>query len=56
MAQPERRAGREDVLLADELLELRGPQPHRERRVLGLALPRGFGEEVGHARSMLPPR
>ena len=45
--------GAEDVLLADELVERGRPQAYRERGVLGLALLRGFGEEVAHARSML---
>ena len=51
---PQRRSGPEHVLLTHELVERRRPQAHRERRVLGLALARRFGEEVGHARSMLP--
>ena len=50
----QRRAGPEHVLLADEVVERRRPQAHGERGVLGLALARRFGEEVGHARSMLP--
>ena len=54
--EPERRARREHVLLADELLEPRRAQPNGQRGVLGLAFPRGFREEVGHAGSMLPPR
>jgi hypothetical protein len=52
----EGRAGPEDVVLPDELLQGRGPQAHRERRVFRLALPRGFAEEVGHVESMLASR
>ena len=43
----------EHVLLPDEILERRRPKTNRKRRVLRLALARGFAEEVGHARSML---
>ena len=50
----QRRSGPEHVLLTDEVVERRRPQPHGERGVLGLPLARGFREEVGHARSMLP--
>ncbi len=50
----QRRAGPEHMLLTHEVVERRRPQAHRERGVLGLALARRFGEEVGHARSMLP--
>ena len=54
--QSERRAGREHVLLTDELLEPSRAQPNSQRGILGLAFPRGFREEVGHEGSMLPPR
>ena len=43
----------EHMLLTDEVVERRGSR-RTARRVLGLALTRRFGEEVGHARSMLP--
>jgi SAM-dependent methyltransferase len=41
------------VLLADELLESRGPQPLRERRDVARAPVGGIGEEVAHDLSML---
>jgi len=43
------------VLLAYELVESGRPQPNCERSALGLALLRGFREEVPHERSMLRP-
>ena len=46
--EPERRALAEHVLLADELVERPRPQPLRERRRRGRALPRRVGEEVAH--------
>jgi SAM-dependent methyltransferase len=42
------------VLLPDELVEGRRPQPLRERRDLARVLVGGVGEEVAHEGSMLP--
>jgi hypothetical protein len=42
------------VLLPDEVVERRRPQPLRQRRHLVEAASRSLGEEIAHARSMLP--
>jgi hypothetical protein len=41
------------VLLADEIVQRRGPQALRERRGGAETAARGLGKEVTHAESML---
>ena len=54
--EPQRAARADDVLLADELVERRGPQPLRERRDLVQPPAGGLAEEVSHARKYAPAR
>ncbi len=53
-SEPKRGALTEYVLLAHQLVECARPKPRRQRRVRGLQLLRGVGEEVSHAAKYAP--
>ena len=52
IALPQRPPGADDLLLPDEVVERRRPQPLRERRGRVETAARGLAEEVAHDREV----